>query len=123
MHRHTDGYQAVADVHGVSRDAVHSAPNQASGVDLPVFAAAMDVFKTDCDEPDSLAEQGHGHTSGDKNSIHNQAVEHNLGAESQGPGGEYEREKGVSVAEKEIADGDVPGVQSSPVLLRFVPKF
>jgi hypothetical protein len=39
-----------------------------------------------------------------------------MGAKNQSPGCEYQGEKRVAVAEKEIADGDVPGMQASTVL-------
>jgi hypothetical protein len=58
-----------------------------------------------------LAKQGYNQTDGYEDSIHYRATEHYLRAENQSPGGEYQREKGVAVAEKKIADGDVPGVQ------------
>jgi len=123
MHRHADGYQPVADIHRVSYDAINPASNQASGIHLPVLAAAMDVFETDGDEPDGLAEQGQRHARYDKNSIHERAAEHDLGTKRQGPDDKYEREERVTVAKKQIADGDVPGVQSITVLLRLALKF
>jgi hypothetical protein len=76
----------------------------------------MDVFETNGEQPDGLAAQSYDHARCDQDSIHSRAVEHDMGAKYESPGGEYQREKRVAVAEKEIPDGDVPGMQSSTVL-------
>jgi hypothetical protein len=75
---------------------------------LAAFATAVDIFKAYRDQPDRLPKYGDPDTAIGQESIENQVPHHDFRPEYYRSANKNKREKRVTVAEKEVADGNVP---------------